>query len=165
MGYEKYFEEIRKFKQELDLQEEFSTREKEIILEVWMLKDPSKNPTTIPQPTATTEIVQEETVKENFPDSFASLINRAKTNQHSDYIILAVYHLAIQKSYENVSVKDINDEYKKAYIKPTNTNVYLANHSRKGLLMPTEKKEGKAAFTITRDGITYVEALLNQNGE
>ena len=167
MKFKSYFEKVKEFKKELDVREEFSPREKEIILESWLKNIPSQlgkkedsNNVEITSPR-----LDEEKRQIQIPESFASLINKAKSTQHSDHIMLAVYYIVIQKNYESASVKDIGDEYKKAYLRPSNTNVYLANLSRRGLLMPTEKKEGKAAFIITRSGINYVEELLNRNGE
>ena len=161
MIFEKYFEQVKKFKEELGTLEWLSPREKEIVLGSW-LKNPSLHSRERKDKGTKIDSVQGYEEKNiNIPESFASLVNLAKSTQHSDYVILAVYKLIFQDKCESVSVKDIAEEYKKAYIKPSNTNVYLANLSKRGLLMPTEKKEGKAAFIITKLGIKYVEDLLN----
>ena len=131
MKFKNYFEKVKEFKKELDTQEEFSPREKEIILESWLKNIPSQlgkkedsNNVEITSPR-----LDEEKRQIQIPESFASLINKAKSTQHSDHIMLAVYYIVIQKNYESASVKDIGDEYKKAYLRPSNTNVYLANLS------------------------------------
>ena len=165
MDIENFVKRLKEVKKKLDAAEGFSPRENEIMFEICARKEAADlapdndiiKPANIP-------VAKPETVS-NVPETFASLVNHGKINQHSDYVLFATYNLIMQKNYESVVVKDIVEEYKRAYLKPSNTNVYLANLSRRGLLMPTQKKEGKVAFIITRDGIKYVEELLENARE
>ena len=163
MIYKKWFDKIKELKKELDIEEDFSSREKEIIFEIGVQRIIEEGKLKKDKKVGVPNL-EEKNNKIDLPESFASLSNKAKLNQHNDYVLFAIYHLVIQEGYDGATVKNVVEEYKKAYLKPSNTNVYLANLSRRGLLMPTEKKEGKAAFTITKTGINYVEELLSQDG-
>jgi len=149
---------MKEFKKELDSEEGFSPREKEILFEN-MAKKVLKEPV----PLESEEKPKPKKIPDNEValDSFISLINKAQIKQHTDYILGVVYYLVTQKNYDGVNPKDISIEYKKAYLKPTNTSVYLVNLTKKGLLMPAGEKEGATAFSITRSGIKHMEELLN----
>ena len=166
MENKNWLEEIKKFKKEMESEKEFSPREKEILLGAYAEKlifEKFKKSEKVNQLISDNSEKKEKIL--NIPDSFASLINEVQVNQHTDYVLLAVYYLVIKKGFESVTVKDITNEYKKAYLKPSNTNVYLVNLTRRGFLMPVEKKEGKIAFTITRGGIKSVEDLFENEHE
>lgn len=162
MAYDKIIEEMKKFKKRLESESDFTDEEKrnlfkavaESVLQQEEITTKKKPTTQSPYP------------KENQTtlESFTSLINKTKINQHNDYILGAVYYLIVKEGYGLVNVKDINEQYKKAYLKTTNTNVYVVNLAKKGFLMPDGKKEGTTAFKITREGIKYIEELI-QNGE
>jgi hypothetical protein len=154
---------ISEFKHELDSFKEFSPQEKEIILGRYT--ESVMNKEAIPKKYLA-EIPEEPKQNPSFAisnDTFAGLVTKAKISQHNDYVLFAVYHLVIQKNMESVTVKEIEEEYKKARIKPSsNTTVYVTNLTKAGssLLMQVDKKEGVNAFTITRNGIVYVEEVL-----
>lgn len=152
------FKQMEDFQEELD-KTNFSQRQKDILYQEKarsLLTSVSEAKTNILEKN---KIVQ---VRE-MPDSFSSIINRAGVNQHMDFVLLAVYHKIINLGEENANTKDINEEYQLARMKSSNTNVFLNNLVRKGLLMSNGKKDGLTAFTITRDGVRYVEEKL-KNG-
>ena len=162
MNNKEFITKMKELKQELEKYSEFSEKEKEILFDNLSRKMLFEEEQIRDNLIALQH--KKSSINQNFSESFASLINRAKVSQHMDYVMLASYHLIKNEGLESFSVKDVNLEYKKAYVKPSNTNVFLVNLVKKGLLMSAGKREGNIAFAITREGIKYVEDLL-QNGE
>ena len=158
MENKKLFEQMENFQEELD-KTNFSQRQKEILYQ----EKARSLLTSVSE--IKTNILRENKIAQvrEMPDSFSSIINRAGVNQHIDFVLLAVYHKIINLGEENANTKDINEEYQLARMKSSNTNVFLNNLVRKGLLMPNGKKDGITAFTITRDGVKYVKEKL-ENG-
>ncbi len=162
MEVNRIIQKIKEAKEKIsENQEFFSEKEKQIIFENIVKKilfeeeeQAFRKPLPIPQKSK--EIIVE--------DSFRSLINKAGISQHKDYILFAAYYLIVKENYEKINVKDINYQYKKAYLKPsTNPSVFLIELTKKGLLMQVGKKDGISAYSITKEGIDYVEGFL-KNG-
>lgn len=153
------FDELKEFEEELN-KTPFSPRQKEILFQEKARVLMNKSQEYISGIQEAHEVQQ---IKQ-MPDSFSSMVNRAGVNQHMDFVLFAVYHRVINLRDENASTKDINEEYQMARMKSSNTNVFLNNLVRKGLLMSQGKREGLAVFTITRDGVKYVEEKL-ENGK
>lgn len=156
-------DEIQKFKNNLEKRTDFSEDEKKRLFDIYADHFISLNikPSRI-------SINSEKNFSEQFTlkqSSFASLVSKAKISQHTDIVLFAIYYLVLGEKYESVNVKDIHKEYKNALLKTsTNTNVYLRNLVRAGLIMPNGKKEGLVAFTITQQGKDKVEeAIKNAN--
>ena len=164
MDGKKFIEKMKEFKKELESETDFSPREKEILFEnVAKLHLSGESLPRKKEKEIKTSSSRSSENQTEF-DSFTSLINKTKISQHNDYVLGAVYYLMVVEGYENVNVKNIIEEYKKAYLKQTNIGVYLVNLTKKGLLMSAGKKEGVGVFAITREGIKYMEEIL-KNGE
>lgn len=160
MENQKLFEEMEKFQKDLE-KTNFSPRQKEILYQ-------EKVRNLLLQSVPIVEKVEpmpKLDPRREMPDSFSSFVNRAGISQHIELVLFAVYYRIINLGEENVHVKDINTEYQLARIKSSNTSVFLNNLVKKGLLMLDGKKEGLTAFTITRDGVKYVEEKLNDGNE
>ncbi|GEM_PF-5115249 len=156
---EDLFQKMKKFEEEL-LKTDFSPRQKEILFQekARMLINESKETNSGSQKAPNAQQIKE------MPDSFSSMVNRAGISQHMDFVLFAVYHRIINLGNENVNIKDINEEYQLARMKSSNTSVFLINLVRRGSLMSQGKRDGLASFTITRDGVKYVEEKL-KNGK
>lgn len=162
MTHDKLIEEMKKFKKKLEFERDFTDEEKRDLFKAVAENVLQQEKIPKKKEYKAQSISSEE--NQVAIESFTSLINKTKINQHNDYVLGVVYYLIMRERYDIVNVKDINDQYKKAYLKPTNVNVYVVNLAKRGLLMPSGKKEGTTAFKITREGIRYIEELL-QNGE
>jgi hypothetical protein len=117
------------------------------------------------------EILRSLLLKEPIPPQPASLIakriegktlqelyNERKPKGHPNLVLLIAYHFnSIGESVFNV--KDVEESYSKLLIrKPKNLSDMINVNRKKGYIMVSdEKKDGLTGFTITHQGIEFVE--------
>ena len=157
--YDKIFEKIKEFKQELSKQSFINENEKNIVFEkflesIFNIRTVSENKSP--------DLFDISGKKEKLGVStFASLINRINIKSHTDIVLLATFYLVIHRNYESVTVKEILEQYKLSKRKPsTNTSVYISSNLKNGHMMLADKKDSNNAYTITHEGIQYVEEML-----
>lgn len=159
--YDEYFMAFNEFKKELEKEENISPSEKEIFKKNFIksLFRDIKSLTVL-----STEIEAQLPEQKSHPaefQTFAGLVNTTKFTQHPDRVLLAVYHLFKYKNYESITVAEIEEQYKSAYIKKSsNTKMFVNVNIKKGYLMDVDQKDGKSACMITRDGLKYIEEVL-----
>lgn len=165
--YKEYFKTIKEFKNQLDSEKDIADEDKKIIKKIFienLFRSDFKRIVDVPFSSESLGEKKESLALEG-EQTFAGLVNKTKFNQHPDLVLLAVYYLIKSKSYSSVTVAEIDELYKSAYLKKSsNTRMFVNVNLKKGYLMEGESKEGKNTCTITRDGIIYVEEVL-KNGK
>ena len=97
--------------------------------------------------------------------TFAGFLRNTNSKSHANKVLAASYYLLKTKSSIMFTKEDIEKEYKAAFLpKSKNTNAEINGLIQRGLIMPADEKvEGKKCYSITQDGITYVETELIKN--
>jgi hypothetical protein len=98
--------------------------------------------------------------------TFASFLRRLDAKSHADKVLSIAYFCNKVKNSASLTKDDIEVEYKAALIpKSKNTTAEINSLIQRGYVMLNDDKiEGKRSFTITADGITYIEEkLLKKN--
>ncbi|MCX8000384.1 MAG: hypothetical protein N3A69_15765 [Leptospiraceae bacterium] len=95
------------------------------------------------------------------PDSLVEFLkSKGDPKEHIDRIIIFSYWLFHKENQKSYNVSDIERCYDEARIaKPTNIHAFMNELQAKGFLKPTEEKDGKKAWVITRTGEEYVEKM------
>ena len=99
--------------------------------------------------------------------TFAGFLKSIDAKSHANKVLSVAYHLLKAKNMVMFTKEDIEKEYKAAFLpKSKNTNAEINNLIQRGLLMPAEQKvDGKKSYSMTMDGISYVEQELIKNGK
>ena len=99
--------------------------------------------------------------------TFAGFLRRTSAKSHADKTIAIAYFLLNAKSKMAFSKEDIEKEYQASFLpKSKNTSAEINSLIKRGYLMANDKKvDGKTTFTITMDGIAYVEEELMKKNE
>ena len=155
--YKNMFNTIKKFKDELDAETSFDSVTKKIIFEKYVescfLGGKGKTITNIDEDQNENEFNSK--IKAS---TFASLLNMSKVDSHTEMVLFATYYLVIVQGKENITVNEIEEEYRQAYRKPsTNTSVYVGRNIKAGFMMKSGKKDGSNGYTITHEGINKIK--------
>ena len=156
------FDKVKQFKKDLDAEGGFNEYEKKILFEKYSEQVIAGHEGAVIKESALVGIPSSSVISKCGASTFASLKAKAKVTVHKDIVLLATYYLIIEQNYESITVKDIKEEYKKAYLKPSaNPSVDIRDLVKLGLMMPIGKKAGIGTFSITQAGMDRVTEVLN----
>lgn len=160
--YKEYFEKIKEFKKQLESEDGIEKEDKKVIEKIFienLFRSDYKQP--VPEPfSSKSQPEKDESLASDCDETFAGMVNKTKFNQHPDLVLLSVYY-QIKKGNKSVTISEIDELYKSAYLKrSSNTRMFVNVNLKKGNLMEGESKDGKTACTITRQGINYIEEAL-----
>jgi len=94
--------------------------------------------------------------------TYASFLRRLNAKSHTDKILSMAYYLLKIKNKPIFTKSDIESEYKYSLIpKSKNMAVEFNSLLKRGFIMNNDERvDGKKSFSITIDGIEYVEENL-----
>lgn len=96
--------------------------------------------------------------------SFPGLLRRLNAKSHADKVLAIAYYFLNYKNKVMFTKEDVEKEYQSALLpKSKNTSAEINSLIQRGHLMPNgEKIEGRKSYSITQDGIAYVEEKLKK---
>lgn len=98
------------------------------------------------------------------PNSLREFVLGKKPKTDTDKIVAVGYHLVCFTSVQALNINDIDRGLREAReTPPKNINLAILGNVKKGYMMELkEKKDGMKSWTLTNDGMSYVENGLKK---